>query len=1038
MTGSEPTPEIAWSSHRLGAALDVVRDGIVVLDPRDVVAVANVAAVERLGRNRDEVLGRSLYDLVPGLRDTRVPDHLATVRQGAGSVVLDEYVEVLGGWFEITADQLGEDIIVSVREVTNQRRLQLAHEVLGRIDRAVSAAPTMTEAVGEVARVLRTSIRCDVVEVWMHRERHGDLRRMTLDHDPERDDLREFAASTTTRLDGDVAPPVRAALAGEVVITTDVNDDPTFVRSAEAAAAGLLWALHLGVPLAPGLTLVIGLLGADRTELEGRATVLGDLRDQLATLLSRRRAQLELEQFFELAHEFVAITGRRGGFRRVNPAMVNALGFTEEELLRTGFGSLIHPDDVQRSDDAISAIVHTGIPADGYENRIRTASGRYRWVSWNAQVVAEEGVVFSTGRDVTDERAERLQQVHQNEVLSALVMGESLPTVLERVVAMLEAQEPSLTCSIEIADGLRGVERESGDVEVWRIPIVSDDEVLGTFVVMGSEPVEVTDRQRALVDGAVQLAAVAIQRSRAEAAARSSEERFRLVSEVVTEAIWDWDIDADTRWRSEGFFELFGYDPMELDMTDSWWIDNVHPDERERVRSSRQEALDGDGDRWTASYRFRCSDGRYADVISRARIVRDAGGRPIRMVGGLTDQSERLQLERQYLRAQRVESLGTLAGGIAHDLNNSLMPISMAVELLQDAGLDDDAVDLLDVITVSAQRSTEMVRSILAFARGLDGETEVLELAQVIEQSARLIRDTFPKNIDVSVDLGTDGVQIRGDVTQLHQVVMNLALNARDAMPDGGQLRIGVDVVVLEQGDVAAIRADPSGGMAEIPAGRYARVRVSDTGSGMSSSIRDRLFEPFFTTKTRTEGTGLGLPTSLAIARGHGGGIAVTVHDRGVTFDVYLAAEPDLVVNESARARREHGRVDGEDAGEGSMVLVVDDEPVMRAVIRDVLQSSGYRVVEAASGAEALRLADQHRHELAVVLTDIMMPVMDGVEFVALLAEAVPTLPVVAMTGLGEVQRSGSLVSNGVHAVLHKPFDRDVLLDTLATARNRT
>ena len=296
----------------------------------------------------------------------------------------------------------------------------------------------------------------------------------------------------------------------------------------------------------------------------------------------------------------------------------------------------------------------------------------------------------------------------------------------------------------------------------------------------------------------------------------------------------------------------------------------------------------------------------------------------------IRDLSERKELERRVLRGQRLESLGTLAGGIAHDLNNMLAPVLMSIELLKETESADERDQILATIEASTRRGAEMVRQVLSFARGVEGDRAAVDVAGLIQEVEKFANDTFMKTIRVRTE-SSGTVTVLGDATQLHQVLINLCVNARDAMPQGGELTISArnETVAAGQADI-----DPA-----IAAGDYVVIRVTDTGTGIQPAVLDRIFEPFFTSKATGQGTGLGLSTSLAIVKSHGGFLrAETIVGRGSTFSVYLPAlaggvKPVAVTEQSAPVR-----------GAGEIILVVDDEPAVLRMATLVLESFGYRV----------------------------------------------------------------------------------------------
>ena len=377
-------------------------------------------------------------------------------------------------------------------------------------------------------------------------------------------------------------------------------------------------------------------------------------------------------------------------------------------------------------------------------------------------------------------------------------------------------------------------------------------------------------------------------------------------------------------------------------------------------------------------------------------------------------------VERQQLRSQRLESLGTLAGGVAHDLNNALAPVLMGMRLLKDQYPEESR--LFDMIQGSAQRGADMVRQLLTFAKGAEGERVSVSPEQVVRELERLMKGSFPKNIQLLVHSDEALPSVEGDRTQLHQVLLNLCVNARDAMPGGGTLSVRVQGMEL---DAACARSIPDA----VP-GRYVTLQVSDTGTGIPPDILDRIFDPFFTTKGADKGTGLGLSTVLGIVKGHGGFVQVQSQpDEGTTFTVYLpsaAAESGTATDAAAAEIANAGR------GNGETILFVDDEAAVREMGRAVLERLNYQPLMATDGADGLVRAAQHRRTLRAVITDLHMPHMDGLAFVRALRRTLPSLPVILASGRVEEAVWSELQALGVTHRLDKPFTQEQLARELA------
>lgn len=422
---------------------------------------------------------------------------------------------------------------------------------------------------------------------------------------------------------------------------------------------------------------------------------------------------------------------------------------------------------------------------------------------------------------------------------------------------------------------------------------------------------------------------------------------------------------------------------------------------------------------WTGSLRQVARDGRRVVTECRWTLVRDEEGKPESILAINTDISERRNLELQFLRAQRLESIGTLAGGIAHDLNNVLAPVMLSLSLLRDM-VGPEGESLVNSLQQSVGRGADLVRHVLSFARGLDGKREPLDLREVARELESVVRETFPKNVAFTIQLAEAPCLLRGDATQLHQVIMNLAVNARDAMPEGGALQIVVDREQVSAGPVAtAIGLAP---------GAYVRLVVQDSGEGIPPEHQVVIFEPFFTTKGVGKGTGLGLSTVQSIVRGHGGTIELESEPgKGTRFICWF---PEVEAGAGAQSARPAERRLPE--GRGECVLVVDDEDGIRSVAQRILERSGYRVMLAANGREALHLFHVHAGDIDVVLTDVAMPELDGPGFVAALRADGVDVPIIVSSG--HAMDAAALMSTGAEFFISKPFTAETLLATLRGA----
>ena len=453
-------------------------------------------------------------------------------------------------------------------------------------------------------------------------------------------------------------------------------------------------------------------------------------------------------------------------------------------------------------------------------------------------------------------------------------------------------------------------------------------------------------------------------------------------------------------WVSDNLETLTGYHPREVDAR--WWERGLHPDDVARVVAANQLPLPA-GDRFVIEFRFRHLDGRYVWLRDEKRVMQDAAGRVTEVVGSWTDITSRVELEEQFRHAQKMEAVGRLAGGVAHDFNNVLTVIQgYGGALLDDILSPDEVRDSATQICLAADRAAALTRQLLAFSRKQTLVTQLVDVAQLVKGVERLLHRLIGEDVTLTTTVTPDTPRVKGDPGHLEQVLINLAVNARDAMPEGGTLTL-----VTSRAEVA-----PAPGR---PGGTVARIVVSDTGRGMTPEVRARVFEPFFTTKEAGRGTGLGLSIVFGVVHQMGGTIDLWSepgHGARFTIDLPVAGD-DLTLAGGAETRVP-------DAVGTETVLVVEDEEPVRHIARVALEARGYHVVAASTGAEGLALADDT--EVDLLLTDVVMPGMSGREVATALLAKYPSVKVLYMSGYFDDAHVRAQLAEAQASVLQKPF----------------
>jgi PAS domain S-box-containing protein len=507
-------------------------------------------------------------------------------------------------------------------------------------------------------------------------------------------------------------------------------------------------------------------------------------------------------------------------------------------------------------------------------------------------------------------------------------------------------------------------------------------------------------------------------RRQVEIKLRESEARFRALTENSADRTVVLDAGGRATYVSPSSTRIFGYTPEEVTGLSAFGF--MHPDDVNAGIDMFDKLLRQPGGTAQLRYRARHKDGRYVWVDCRGYNALDnAAVRGI--VINERDITDEKELETQFLRAQRLESVGTLASGIAHDLNNILAPIIMSASMLRTRDLDEELKEnLFSTIEVSAKRGADIVRQILTFTRGVEGERLLLQPLHILKEVVNIANETFPKNITVRARYSRGIWPVYGDPTQLHQVLMNLAVNARDAMPDGGTITLGAENVKVDAQYAATLKNG-------IEPGNYLAWAVTDTGAGIPAEIKDRIFDPFFTTKELGKGTGLGLSTVIGIVRGHNGGLTLESElGCGTKFTIFIPAIPGEALAEKESDRPELIQ------GNGELVLVVDDERGVLEMSRLVLERHGYRIAIARDGIEGLDFYARHVDEVAVVLTDIHMPKFDGLALVKAMRKLNPGVPIITSSGHTGVEVEEMLQKLEVNRFLKKPYTKGQLLGSIS------
>ena len=756
----------------------------------------------------------------------------------------------------------------------------------------------------------------------------------------------------------------------------------------------------------------------------------------------RRRAEEELrrseERFRDVvdnANDIVYTHDLAGRFTSLNRAGERITGYTRAEALELNLSQVVAPEYVALAREMIRRKLSGDAEGSTYELEIIAKDGRRVPLEVSSRLIRRDGEAVGVqgfGRDISERRQaletlraseERFRALVENSA-DAIVLVDAQGLVLyqsrsaERIIGYSAGERMGHNAlelvhaedRAAVAKKLGECRARAGEIVIARFRGRRKD---GTWLHLEGTAANRLDEPAV---GAIVINYRDVtHQERAAEALRTSEERFRLVSRATNDAVWDLDLTTGAVWWSHSVQALFGFTPAEVGRDAGWWADRVHPDDRERVLTSSQAALDEGAASWSAEFRFRRADDAYARVVDRAYILRDADGRAVRMLGSMMDVTERRSLEEQLVQAQKMEAVGRLAGGIAHDFNNLLTAILGSADLLLDT-LSPDAPERedLDEIRKAANRAADLTRQLLAFSRQQVLAPQTLDMNALVANLEKLLRRLIGEDVELRTVLAPDLGAVRADPGQLEQVIVNLAVNSRDAMPQGGQLTI----------ETANVEFDEAYAAEHFPAepGSYVLLAVTDTGTGMDAQTKSHIFEPFFTTKEKGKGTGLGLATVYGIVKQSDGYIWVySEPGHGTSFMIYLPRVPDApgpvrpAFEPSASARG------------SETVLAVEDDEMVRALIRRMLETRGYTVLLASHGDEALRLLERHPGCIDLLMTDVVMPGMSGRDLADRVAELRPSIKVLYLSGYTDdaIVRHGVL-EPGI-AFLQKPFTADRL-----------
>lgn len=763
---------------------------------------------------------------------------------------------------------------------------------------------------------------------------------------------------------------------------------------------------------------IVGIVGFGR-EITEQKRVMAELRKERDFSFTLLQASPTF---------FVAIDGN-GKTLMMNDTMLQALGYSQGEVIGTDYLPTFVPEgDRQLLSRVFEQITTTHQPSLN-ENRVVAKDGRELLVEWHGRPVfkasGEFDYFFGVGIDITERR--KAEEGIRTEYAFRKAMEDS---ILAGVAAVdLEGRQNYVNPAFCKMVGWSEEDLTGAMPPFIYWPPEEVETIYAAFQKMlgGSTPPGGFDlrfrrRNDERFDVAVLISPLNDARGKSAGYLASvydvterkrAEEQIREQATLLDgahDAILVRSLEHQILYWNRGAERLYGWTREEALGRDA---NELLFEEPSRWPAEAQKSVMEKGE-WAGELHQITMDQRKIIVESHWTLMRNNEGLPKSILVITTDLTDKKKLEAQFFRSQRMESIGTLAGGIAHDLNNVLTPIMMGSQILLDRVNDEESRKLLQSLQIDARRGADLIKQVLSFARGVRGERLPLQMADVILDVEKILREAIPRSVTIKIDLSPNLWSISGDQTQIHQVLMNLCLNACDAMPGGGILSLSAGNLMVDE-SLARMNI-------EARAGHYLVITVSDTGIGIPQEIVDRIFEPFFTTKGPGKGTGLGLSTVLAIVKGHGGFLNVySEAGKGTTFKVYLPAMETVQIPKEVEPTEVP-------RGAGELILIVDDEASIREITTATLEQHGYKVLTACDGAEAAAWYAQHRQEIKLVLMDMAMPVMDGPASIQVLRRIDPGVKIIGVSGLTENDRVARLAGAHLHGFLPKPYTVEKLL----------
>jgi two-component system, cell cycle sensor histidine kinase and response regulator CckA len=776
-----------------------------------------------------------------------------------------------------------------------------------------------------------------------------------------------------------------------------------------------------------------------------------DISDRKKAEDALKESEKRYRELVEKANDIIYLADANGHFQLFNSVGMRITGYSEEEIVRQHYLDLVHPEYKKQVERFYGLQFLKRIPDTYYELPMVAKHGETIWIGQNVQLVMEgEKVVGFQAicRDITARKLAEDALIESERTLKSLLAASPVGIIFSRDGKIKWANDawaamfrfdneeeyigqPTLMLypSREQYERVRKVLYD--DLGPGRV-----SETDAILIRKDGSTVDVHIRINFLdpddpAKGTISAISDISDRKRAEEALRKSEERLELCLHGADLGLWDWNLETAQPTWNERAAEMLGYSLDEIAHDFQTWKNLVHSEDWSTLSQAIKDHLNGHIAALETECRFRSKSGEWKWILSQGKVVaHDKDGKPLRMAGTSLDVTERKLAERekeslrsQLVQSQKMEAIGTLTGGIAHEFNNLLTVVSGYAELLlSESKADDPARSDLQKIVQAARRGADLVRSLLTFSNKSEMSLDPVDLNREVEEVKKLLDRTLPKMIEIELNLSRVLKNIEADSGQVRQVLMNLALNARDAMPEGGKLMIRTENIHHDQ------YATPPG----TKPGDYVQLTVSDTGIGMDNEVLDRIFDPFYTTKGLAYGTGLGLSVVHGILEQHDGYISCdSTPGVGTTFKMYFPVS--LRINDSDAVEEAVLPTRGTER-----ILFVDDEEHLRELVSRFLKRSGYQVITAQDCQGAVEVYEKERKNISLVIMDLIMPKIGGKRCLKELLKIEPQVKVLVASGYSDSDNRDELIEAGAKGYVAKPYHMADLLRTVREILNVT